>query len=223
MKSRFVRLALLSLVMLTSLPTLGAESTYEPSLSPQQVNFLRQSLKQTLESERSWSTNWTLGFVALTGAQEIGANLVNDQAYRTDFHVGAVSTAIGLIPTCIFIPRMIYQKDLKDNKIEAALEEAAENQSFMQSWISHAGGVLYSLGVGAVLGLGYHHWFSALSSVAVGIPIGELMIRTRSTSAVQALQKYRAGELTKDEKKESLTFTLHLTGTAAVLGLKYDL
>jgi hypothetical protein len=57
----------------------------------------------------------------------------------------------------------------------------------------HLGNVLFNVGLGLFLGLGYHHWEAGAINAGVGIAVGEALILTRPTAAIDDLDAYRLG------------------------------
>ena len=78
---------------------------------------------------------------------------------------------------------------------EADLVRVARDEERQGQWYVHVGNVLFNVGLGLFLGLGYHHWEAGAINAAVGTAVGEALILTRPTAAVRDLDAYLAGTL----------------------------
>ncbi|MBI3555309.1 MAG: hypothetical protein HY074_03465 [Deltaproteobacteria bacterium] len=201
------------------------------------LGFLRHNFAETADHEQSWATHWSLGWAGLTALQLIGIPVVGTKDKRQDLAVGAFGSAMGLLPTFIIPPRALADRELLSKppqsdscadveQFETALERAATDEAFMHSWISHAGSLLFTLGLTAVEGFGLHHWGPAALTLGFGVVVGEIMIYTRPYNAERALARYRAGDFSarsENSESQSLKVSLFWNGDAAAVGLRMDL
>jgi hypothetical protein len=65
--------------------------------------------------------------------------------------------------------------------------------------------LLFNVGLGLGLAYGLHRPDSAAINTTVGILIGEVMIATRPTVAIQRLDRYRAGDFSRSPPPPALT------------------
>ena len=85
------------------------------------------------------------------------------------------------------------------------------------SWIAHVVNVLFNVGVGLILGLGYDRWQTAGLNGAVGIAVGEATVLTTPTGMIDGWDRYRFGG--KNDPK--VTVRLVPAGLGAGLALTF--
>ena len=218
-----------TLFLLMILPGTGVAAMCPDSVA--QIRFLHTSLEQTVQRERAWSTRWSIGWASLTTVQLAAAPLISSDDKRKDLTIGAFGSAMGLVPTFIIQPRALWSHppvtDSDDScdtlaMLVTRLESAAADERFMHSWVSHAAGMVFSVGLGMVLGFGYHHWGPAVASMAFGLTASELMIGDRPEVAVDALARYHAGNYSDNgaaRDGQALKLALLLSQDVAGIGL----
>ncbi len=80
-------------------------------------------------------------------------------------------------------------------RAEELLVRDAANERFRRGWIAHVSALTFNLAIGAVLGFGLGHWRAAALQAATRIAISETQILTHPAGTIDALTRYRAGEL----------------------------
>jgi hypothetical protein len=92
-------------------------------------------------------------------------------------------------------------------RAELLLERRAKAESIARGWVTQVSSISINLAGSAVLWFGYDQHRSALVSAGTGLAISEIQIWTTPRGAVDALQRYRAGELTpRTEPQVSWSF-----------------
>jgi len=146
--------------------------------------------------------------------------------------VGAGSSAIGLAP--LLISPLEVQGDgaelealpplsLERDEICARLADAerrlvrdANGEAAGRSWLMHSANLAVNAGVLLLLGLGFHHWKAGAINGVLGTAVGEAMILSQPTGAVDALDRYRAGHL--EDPSEGATAQDARTGLSWGIG-----
>jgi len=73
---------------------------------------------------------------------------------------------------------------------ERKLAADAADERWQQGWWTHAGNIAFNTGVLLFLGLGYHHWTSGLINGLSGAAVGETIILTQPTGAIDDASAY---------------------------------
>ncbi len=187
-------------------PSLAERSTEE------RMRFILERTQHAEEVTRTWTTVFSLSYLGLVAAQMGLIVIVDDPGARIDFAIGAVGSMIGVASLAIFrAPVLVDRASIEElapramsgdcaalAEAEAFLEADASNEDFGTSWLIHVGNVVFNLGIGLVMGLGYDRWISGAISAGVGILVGEVQILTRPTRMLDTLRRYQAGELGDD-------------------------
>jgi hypothetical protein len=180
-------------------------STLDPEL---RLRWIDGELARSAGHARLWTGAWG---VAL-GVGSV-ANLVPlawvpaDQ--RVDWYTGAATTAIGVVPLIIApLDVVADSRELRARlgtrapgdtcallaDAETRLVRDAKNQADGQRWWLHVGNVVLNAGVGLFLIVGFHHWAAGIWNAASGAVIGEVIIFTQPTGAIDSLRRYRDGD-----------------------------
>jgi hypothetical protein len=142
---------------------------------------------------------------ALTVGQAAAVPLV-DAEDRVDFYLGAGSSLAGLVSLATMRPTAIDDAPHFESRLtnpdrcalaregELLLVRGAEREASTTGVFGHIGNVAFNLGIGAVLGFGFHHWTAAILNVATGTAIGEALLFTYPARLEKALARYRAGD-----------------------------
>jgi hypothetical protein len=156
---------------------------------------------------------WTWGWGIALGAGAV-ANLAPllwvPKDERIDWYTGAFTNTIGIVPLLIAPLDVIGDsRDLRARlaardgldvcallaDAETRLVRDAQNQADGRRWWLHAANFALNAGVGLFLGVGFGHWKNGLFQFATGVVIGEAIIFTQPTGAIDSLRKYRDGSL----------------------------
>lgn len=178
-------------------------------------------LSQLLEEESRRAHTWTLGWGATYGVMTVAqlavmplfpkVELENGKPTQpqSDWYWGAVSTAVGVAFTLLDPPEVLEAGPIFAQRARAVtpegtcaliaegerlLEAGAEHEQGGVQWYIHAANVLFNVGLGLVLGLGYERWTSGVVNTLTGAAIGEATIFTSPTQLVSGWKKYRLGE-----------------------------
>lgn len=189
--------------LLLSLLTASARAEACAPNAASRLAYIESGMAAAAHASKVWSRAWGGLWIAATATQGILAARANQHGDRVDFAVGAGASVFGLLPTLIISPMIIddYARlmDISGPSdtcsrlavAERMLQESAANEQQGRAWVSHLGNVLFNVGVGMILGAGYGRWPSATLSMAVGIPIGELMIFTQPHRSDELLRRYQ--------------------------------
>ena len=100
---------------------------------------------------------------------------------------------------------------------EGLLERSAAHERLGTRWFIHAANVVFNIGLGLILGLGYGHWVAGAVNVALGVAFGEVTIFTSPTRLISAWSEYQRGDLGADPPPVSFrVFPMVLPGGAGV-------
>lgn len=184
--------------------------------------YLSKLLHEESGRARAWMGFWGGTYGLLTIAQ-LSLMPVFTREEQPDWYWGAASTAFGLAFTLLSKPDVQDGGPIYAQKVSAAapadtcaliaegermLELGAANEASSFQWFLHAGNVLFNVGLGLILGLGYGHWQAAVINTVVGTAIGEANILSSPAHLISGWKRYRTGE-----KPPAVTF--HVIPTAA--------
>jgi hypothetical protein len=204
------------LVLGLSTPAFAVDCAVPEGTTPQGVAsqgtdarlaFLAKLLEEEGQAARRWTLIWGGAYGVLTIAQ-LGVMGLAPENEKADWYWGAISTAVGVAFSVLdplealdggaayakrsatVAPEQTCQLLLDGERM---LREGAEHEELGMKWFIHAGNVLFNLGIGLVLGLGYGRWTTGIVNAAVGVAIGELTIFTSPNKLVPGWQRYRMG------------------------------
>ena len=130
-----------------------------------------------------------------------------------DWYTSAATAAIGVMPLLVSplavtrdAPKLraaVAAAPLDDEArvcallvdAEGKLAADAADERWQQGWWIHAGNIAFNTGVLLFLGLGYHHWTSGIINGVAGAAVGEAIILTQPTGAIDDLGAYNRGDL----------------------------
>ena len=137
---------------------------------------------------------------------------------RVDWYVSAATAAVGVVPL-LAVPLEVHARRAEaarghrggplddDARVCALLADAegklaadAADERWQRGWWMHAGNLAFNTGVLLFLGLGYHHWSSGLINGLAGAAVGEALLFTQPTGAIDAAATYRRGALAGEGK-----------------------
>jgi hypothetical protein len=160
-----------------------------------------------------WARWWGWG-IAAGGVASLAAVPFVSSEERVDWYVGAATAAVGIIPFVVSpLDVTSDAPELRDaiaavpsdddprfcallSDAERRLRESAANERWNRGWWLHAGNIAFNTGVLLFLGLGYGHWTSGVINGVAGAAVGEGIIFTQPTGAIDAAAAYERGELT---------------------------
>jgi hypothetical protein len=180
-------------------------SALDPEL---RLRWIDGELARSAGRARLWTGAWGVALGAGTIANLVPLAWVPaDQ--RVDWYTGAATTAVGVVP--LLIAPLDVVADSRELRARLATRTAgdtcalladaetrlvrdAKNQADGQRWWLHVGNVVLNAGVGLFLIVGFHHWAAGIWNAASGAVIGEVIIFTQPTGAVESLRRYREGD-----------------------------
>ena len=175
--------------MLVALTSISARADQCPPDAATRLAFIEQGMGDAAHAAKVWAYSWGALWTTATVGQGVLAFVSPSHSDRVDFGVGAFASAVGLVPTLLFQPRIIADeralRTFHGNtcerlvQAETLLDDSVKNEQTNTGLLSHVGNVLFNVGVGMILGVGYGHWQAAGLSMATGIPTGEIMIFTQ--------------------------------------------
>ncbi|HVZ74263.1 MAG TPA: hypothetical protein VHJ20_17910 [Polyangia bacterium] len=186
----------------------SAVGAIDPEL---RLTWIDGELARSARHARQWTWGWGVALGAGTVGNLVPLTFVSRDA-RVDWYTGAVTTAVGIVPLLIAPLDVVGDSRQLRARLAAAplpgadvcslladaetrLVRDAKNQADGRRWWLHVGNVLLNAGVGAFLIVGYHHWGAGLFNGAFGAAIGEGIILTQPTGAIDSLARYREGSL----------------------------
>jgi len=176
------------------------------------LTWIDSELARGARPARTWVWGWGIALGVGTIANLVPVPFVRHDE-RVDWYTGAATTGVGVVPLLVAPPKIIADAralhaslgaraggDGRDTcallaDAETRLVRDAENQADGRRWWVHAGNVVLNAGVGAFLIIGFHHWGAGLWNAASGAAIGEVIIFTQPTTAIDSLRRYREGGL----------------------------
>jgi hypothetical protein len=189
---------------------LGVTDRHLGTLDPElRLRFIDAELAGAAHRANVWVWGWTLALGVGTVGNLVPVPFVAADE-RIDWYTGAVTTVVGIVPLLVAPPEVIADaRDLharlgarEASDVCALLADAetrlvrdAKNQADGRRWWVHVGNVVLNAGVGLFLILGYHHWVAGALNAASGAAIGEVIIFTQPTDAIDSLRRYRDGAL----------------------------
>lgn len=172
------------------------------------LTFIDARLTSAEHDARIWTYGWGIGFAA-AGLGSLAAVPFVAPQNRVDYYTGAVSAGVGVATLIIVPPEVLDAAPALRAEIarsppgaapcallgaaEDHLVRVARDEERQGAWYVHLGNVVFNVGVGLFLGLGYHHWAAGAINAGVGTAVGEALILTRPTAAIDDLAAYRAG------------------------------
>jgi hypothetical protein len=176
--------------------------------STRRLEFIDARLTSAERKARIWTYGWG-GGIAAAGIGTLVAVPFVAPENRVDWYTGAVSAGVGVATLIIVPPVVLDAAPALRAQIasaapgtnvcpllqgaEADLVRVARDEERQGGWYVHLGNVLFNVGLGLFLGLGYHHWEAGAINAAVGTAVGEALILTRPTAAIDDLETYRSG------------------------------
>ena len=225
-------LALLVL-LLAAAPALGAECPLPPGAAPAlgaadgeaRLRFLQHGMRHAARKARIWAWSSAGVLLAVANFQLLGALHVPDRGDRIDLWVGAASVGFSLVQMAAVPPLVTIDQWRLDSRVahappgadrcallaqaERFLVRDARSEEQATGFAMQAVTVLFNIGTGVVLGLGFQRWDSAASNIFLGVALGELQILSQPTESVKLLERYREGDLTPPKsEKASLSWRL---------------
>jgi hypothetical protein len=182
----------------------GAISTQSPEL---RLAFLSKVIGEEATATRTWKLLWGAGYGLITMGQLalLSVTLASDSP---DWVVGAAASSVGFATIVVgglevteeghrFVERARAATPEQTCALlidgERMLREGAAAESFSTGFVAHAANVLFNVGMGLVLGLGYGHWRTAGINFGVGTVIGGATAFTRPTGLVKGWAQYQRG------------------------------
>jgi hypothetical protein len=199
----------LSILLFSSMPAfadcpsaLDPDGRVSEAEAGARVERIGAALAEDAADAELWTGAWLLTYAAITAGQLGALVLLDDPGERTDLYVGIAGSfgalaGIPLFPLAVLEDGPLlatYDADVcRELAIaERTLERDAENEAMGVAWFVHVANVAVNLALGLLLGVGYDRWLSAAISAASGTAIGELMLFTQPTGAIDALEEMRA-------------------------------
>jgi hypothetical protein len=191
---------------------LGATDARLAAIDPAlRLRYIDGELARSARKASLWTWGWGIALGVGTVANLVPLAFVPEDE-RIDWYTGAVTTAIGVVPLVIAPLDVIADsRELRERlaapaaahfdvcslvaDAELRLVRDAKNQADGQRWWLHVGNVVLNAGVGLFLGLGFHHWGAGAWNAGFGAVVGEAIILTQPTGAIDSLDRYRAGSL----------------------------
>jgi hypothetical protein len=182
-------------------PELGAIS------STRRLGWIEDRLTDAEHKARLWEYGWVAG-IGAAGIASLAAVPFVAPENRVDWYTGAVSAGVGVATLLVVTPVVLDAAPALRAEVaraapadlcpvlrlaESDLVRVAQDEERQGRWYVHLGNVLFNVGLGLFLGLGYHHWEAGAVNAAAGIAVGEALILTRPRAAIHDLDTYRAG------------------------------
>jgi hypothetical protein len=179
----------------------------------ERLRWIDERLDHEAGRARRWAYGWAIG-IGAAGLGSLAPVPFVAPGDRIDWYASAATAAIGVIPFVVSplqvtrdAPRLradiAAAAALADDAQVCSLLAGAErklaadaaDERWQQGWWIHAGNLAFNTGVLLFLGLGYHHWTSGLINGISGAAVGETIILTQPTGAIDDARAYDRGDL----------------------------
>lgn len=171
--------------------------------------FLDAELERTRGPAQAWWTFWTASYSAATLGGTGVAALANSHPLRVSATVLAAKSVLGVGSLALTGRPLwgatadLHAMDATTPEARAArlaraeelLERRAKAEAIARGWITQVASVTVNLAGSAALWFGYHLHRSALVEAGTGLAICEVQVWTAPQGAVDALRRYRDGQL----------------------------
>lgn len=188
----------------------GASSALESFDAEVRLRFLKQRLDSQVTRGKLWMGLWGGAYGLLTVGQ-MGVTGYVGEEQKKDLYVGSAAALVGTLTVLLASPKVIagteaLEKELataKDVCEQVALAERtvhtlAEDQRVAKKPVAHIGNVIFNIGLGLIVGLGFGHWTAAIINTLVGIAVGEALIFSRPSGLTETERRYREGAFGSD-------------------------
>jgi hypothetical protein len=165
--------------ILISLALVARAASAEPCADPEP---LRAELAHESARADHWNLGWGIGYTALADGQLAAAASGQFSHDNTQgLWVGGAKSAIGAIarwasPLAIELPAPTGDR-CADNRALRAVAERTADQERRAFWLGHLGGLAVHL-IGSAILVETASWKAAITSFALGYPVGLLTIYT---------------------------------------------
>lgn len=172
--------------------------------------FIDAELERTRSPAQTWWTFWTASYSAATLGGAGVALLANSHPLRVSSGVLAAKSVLG-VGSLALTWRPLWgataelhamdamtpeARATRLARAEVLLEHRAKAESIARGWLTQVASITVNLAGSAVLWFGYNLRRSALVEAGTGLAICEIQLWTAPQGAIDALRRYRAGELT---------------------------
>jgi hypothetical protein len=179
--------------------------------------FVDAELERSRGPAQAWWTVWTASYSAATLGGAGVAVLATGHPLRISAGVLAAKSVLGVGSLALTWRPLwggatadLHAMDATTPEARAArlaraevlLERRARAESIAHGWITQVASIGVNLAGSAVLWFGYHQQRSALVEAGTGLAICEVQILTTPQGAVDALRRYRAGDLTPRAERQ---------------------
>jgi len=179
--------------------------------------FLDAELERTRWPAQAWWTFWTASYSAATLGGAGVAALTRSHPLRVSSTVLAAKSVLGVgslalawrplwgaaAPLLAMDASTPEAKTARLLRAEELLERRAKAEAIAHGWLTQVASLSVNLAGGAVLWFGYHLHRSALVEAGTGLAICEVQVWTAPQGAVDALRRYRAGQLSAQRESQT--------------------
>jgi hypothetical protein len=178
----------------------------------ERLSWIDDRLEREASKGRFWADAWAIG-IGAAGLGSLAPVPFVRASDRVDWYTSAATAAFGVIPFVVS-PLAVTRDAPKlhaaiatlppddDARVclvladaEHALAADAADERWQRGWWIHAGNLAFNTGVLLFLGLGFHHWTSGIINGASGAVVGEAIIFTQPTNAVEDAAAYDGGNV----------------------------
>jgi hypothetical protein len=167
-------------------------------------SFLRDRIHQSATHAAIYMGGWATVYGA-TAVTQFALIPAADAETRKDRILGGSAAAFGMI-FALVPPRILIEDGRLRSaesigvcgdiaRVEAALDASIRDEDFANSPLMHAGNFLFNMGLGLIIGVGFHHVDVAILTATSGVFIGEVQFYTRPHTSRADLDDYLNGAL----------------------------
>ncbi len=187
----------------------GADPALAKIPAEARLGFLRRELSAAAHKARIWNYTWIAIYAAGT-VGELGLTALDSPDARIDSWVAGAAAFLGFGAQIIVPPKVIRDDKWLEARItrlpnadpcahladaERILERDADADEKAEGPLLHVGNFLVNIAGGIIIGMVGNRWSSALIQIFVGSIIGEVTNVTHPVDTIDALARYRKGDL----------------------------
>jgi hypothetical protein len=180
----------------------------------ERLRWIDRHLSRDAAQGKLWARTWAFG-IGAAGLGSLAPVPFVAAGDRVDWYTSAATAAIGIVPFVVS-PLSVTRDAPKLHEAIAGLPSnddaqvcrllvdaehdlaaGAADEKWQQGWWIHAGNLAFNTAVVLFLGVGYHHWTSGLINGASGALVGEAIIFTQPTGAIEDAASYSRGNLSE--------------------------
>jgi hypothetical protein len=184
------------------------------------ITFITDALRREERRIGTWSWLWGAGLAMASAAQFASPLLFEETGQRVTYLIGGGKSVLGVL-SFVVMPVRIELPEESSNDLaaaEAALIRSASNERRGKGWFKHTAAVVLNVAHTLIVGLLYDEWLIGAISGVAGLAVGELIIYTQPTGAIEAAERYQRGSFDGSSGTRDRRWALFPTSSGIGLG-----